>query len=160
MSLLPDNLPEAWREGVTTALALSLALSKKQGKPLPWPVVSKAIQGALSARYLERTVDSGDWPCDYAGAQTVKLRVPQVATPLPPPPPPPPPGRMVAEADLEPSQIQDLAEQMPTITQSAVGLGLKIHVHIEVGEKAPPPAEAVRKINEVLMEVSDGFSLV
>lgn len=102
ISLLPDNLPDAWREGVTTALALSLALSKKQGRPLPWPVVSKAIQGALTARYLERTVDSGVWPCDYAGAQLVRLRLPQVAPPPPPPPPPaPPPGRMVGEEDRQ-----------------------------------------------------------
>ena len=72
MSLLPANLSDAWREDVTTALALSLTLSKKQGKPLPWPVVSKAIAGALSAHYLERTIDSGQWPCDYAGAHTVK----------------------------------------------------------------------------------------
>ncbi len=160
MSLLPANLSDAWSEGVTTALALSLALSRKQGKPLPWPVVSKAIQGALSARYLERTIDSGFWPCDYAGAQTVKLRVPQGATPPPPPPPsPPPPGQMVAEADLEPRQIQDLADQMPAITKAAVGLGLKIHVRIEVGEKTQPSAEAVKKINQALKEVSDGFSV-
>ena len=162
MSLLPANLADAWREEVTTALALSLTLSKKQGKPLPWSVVSKAIAGALSAHYLARTIDSGPWPCDYAGAQTVKLRLPQTAPviPLPPSPPPPPPsGRMVAEADLEPRQIQDLADQIPAITKAAVGLGLKIHVRIEVGEKMQPSAEAVKKINQALKEVADNLTL-
>lgn len=40
---------------------------------LPWASVSEAIDGALRARLLERTLGSESWPCDYAGAQAVKL---------------------------------------------------------------------------------------
>jgi hypothetical protein len=70
------------------ALALSVALSKKLGKNLPWPTVRDAIDGALRARLLERSVDSGAWPGEFTGAEVVKLQIPKVS----PPPPPPPTG--------------------------------------------------------------------
>ena len=46
----------------------------KAGKPLPWATVRAAIDGACQGRLLERTEDSGPWPCDYAGAAKVKLK--------------------------------------------------------------------------------------
>ena len=76
LEVVEQNLPEAWNNGTTTALAISTALSKKAGKTLPWATVREALNGALRARLIERTLDSGPWPGDYAGAQTVKLQVP------------------------------------------------------------------------------------
>src|SRR5437867_2125005 len=63
MDVLPDNLPEAWGGDTTTALAIAGALAKKMGKMLPWITVQRAIDGAYRARFLERTPDSGSWPC-------------------------------------------------------------------------------------------------
>jgi hypothetical protein len=82
MEVLPENLPEAWSEDTTTALTIAVALSKKMGKTLPWMTVQKAIDGACRARFLERTPDSGSWPCDFTRAPSVKLRVPR-EEPLP-----------------------------------------------------------------------------
>ena len=72
--VLPANLPDAWTGGTSTALAIADALSVKAGKPLPWATVRAAIDGACQGRYLERTEDSGPWPCDYAGAAKVMLK--------------------------------------------------------------------------------------
>ncbi len=72
--MLPENLTEAWSDETTTALVISEALSKKMGKILPWLIVQEAIDGAIRARQIERTVDSGPWPCDYAGAKFVKIQ--------------------------------------------------------------------------------------
>src|SRR5258708_9859431 len=37
--LMHDSVPEAWKDGQTTALALSVALSTKTGQPVPWTVL-------------------------------------------------------------------------------------------------------------------------
>ncbi len=61
--ILPENLPEAWSGETTTALEISHALSTKVGKMLPWITVREAIDGAFRSRLIERTDDSGGWPC-------------------------------------------------------------------------------------------------
>src|SRR5262249_41973211 len=101
--LLPENVPTAWQEGTATALSISNALSNKIGKVLPWLTVRRAIDGAFNGRLLERV--EGQWPCEYAVAQTVKLRVPSEKQEAPPPPPPPRPGLRIAEAQLRPNEI-------------------------------------------------------
>ncbi len=155
--ILPGKLPEAWGEEVTTALAVSAALSKKAGKTLPWPVVREAIDGAFRARLLERTIDSGGWPCDFAGAANVRLRVPKAEPiPQPPSPPQPPskrPGVLLGEAELRPSQIQDLAEQIPAIAKASVGLDIKFTLKVEL-EAKPESSEAVEKIGNLLEEIA------
>ncbi|MBN1139681.1 MAG: ATP-binding protein [Anaerolineae bacterium] len=150
--LLPDNLPEAWSADTTSALALATALSARAGATLPWPAIQKAVEGAFNAHYLERTVDSGPWPCGYAGAGNVKVRIPVGA---PPPPPPPPPGVRVAEADLETYQLQDLAEVVSDLKTAAAGHELKIHVRFELG--GHPSGEVVAKIDGLLQEVDPEF---
>ena len=83
----PRTLADAWTGETTTASAIADALSVKAGKPLPWATVRAAIDGAFQGRLLERTVDSGPWPCDYAGAAKVMLKprsspaAPAAATP-------------------------------------------------------------------------------
>ncbi len=69
-----STLPDAWSGETTTALAIADALSAKAGKPLPWATVRTAIDGAFQGRLLERTLESGPWPCDVAGAGQVKLK--------------------------------------------------------------------------------------
>jgi hypothetical protein len=156
MDLLPERLPEAWSDGTTTAIAISAALSRRVGKVLPWLSVREAIDGAFRARLLERTVDSGPWPCDLAGAAAVKLRPPVEA---PPPPPPPPRGAFVAEADLRPNQIQDLAEVVGDLTRAAAGHDLEFHLRIELGGEEPPPDKTVEEMNKILKPISDEMKL-
>ncbi len=82
-AVLPQNMPVAWTEGITTAAALATALSASHGQQLPWPTVAAAIDNALRGRFVERTEDSGPWPCEWPGAAGVRLRVPKEASPPP-----------------------------------------------------------------------------
>src|SRR5207244_6745178 len=87
--ILPEDLPEAWSGEITTALAIGNALSTKVGKMLPWITVREAIDGAFRSRLIERTDDSGGWPCGYEKARFVKICSPreQVQSPVSSPPP-------------------------------------------------------------------------
>jgi hypothetical protein len=77
MTIVPDVLTDAWSNGTATALSISVALSKKAGKPLPWVPVKDAIDGAVRTRILERTEDSSPWPTEYSNSKNVRLRRPQ-----------------------------------------------------------------------------------
>lgn len=161
-AVLPDNLPAAWPGLKTTALGIAAALSQKAGRSLPWVTVREAIDGAIKARLLEKTIDSGPWPCDFGGARQVKLRVPAgevVPPPTPPPPLPPKPGFKVAQAELRPHQIQDLAEIIGELVNAAVGYELVFRLRVELGGAAALPAEVVQKINELLGQIAADLEL-
>lgn len=161
IEVLPSSLSDAWQGETTTALAISASLSQKAGITLPWRRVREAIDGAYRARYLETTLDSGVWPCEYPGAQSVKLRVPSKDTaPTPVVPPPMPvqplkPGVRVAEADLRPSEIQDLADVIGELTAAAAGNELKFHLRIELGGEVTPQNETIEKLNKIFKDISD-----
>ncbi|MHC1732922.1 MAG: DUF499 domain-containing protein [Bacteroidales bacterium] len=152
MDVLPDRLPEAWKGETTSALAITAALSSKTGKSLPWKLVRDGLDGAFKAHYLERTLDSKPWPCDYGDAQWIKVRIPN-ATPLPHPlpQPTPPVNAFVAEAALMPNQIQDLAEVIGGLLGTAVGFELKFSIRVEADRKMP--FDVLEKINHQLGEV-------
>ncbi|MGH7915240.1 MAG: hypothetical protein ACREPW_11430, partial [Candidatus Binataceae bacterium] len=153
--LTPSGLPEVWSGDSTTALAISVALSKKADTNLPWATVRDVIDGAIRARMIEPTLESGAWPCDFAAAQNVKLRVP--AGPRKPIDVPftLKPNVLVAEAELRPSEIQDLAEQLPEIRKAAGATDLKFRVRVELdGEKVSPGRDAVVRLNELLAKVT------
>ncbi len=152
VDLLPDNLQGAWSANNTTALGIATALSKKVGKTLPWVTVKEAINSGLKARFLELSEDSTFWPCEFTGAQAVKLRLPKEKPPSPPPPSPP--DVLVAEAYLEPNQIQDLSDQIPDLTKTAAGQDLKYRIQMELkGDEKRD--EIAKKLNELLKDVSD-----
>ncbi|MDH7578534.1 MAG: DUF499 domain-containing protein [Bacillota bacterium] len=161
-ALLPDNLPAAWPGPETTALGIAAALSQKAGESLPWVTVREAIEGAIKARLLEKTIDSGPWPCNFGGAQYVKLRVPaeEVVPPSGPPPPlPPKPGFKVAQAELRPHQIQDLAEIVGELVNAAVGYELVFRLRVELGGAAALPDEVVQTVNRLLAGVAKDLQL-
>jgi len=159
--LMAESIPDAWKDGKTNALAVSTALSAKRGKTLPWPVVRSAIDAGIRARWIELADDGAPWPCEFAGAQHVILRVPE-GRHLGEEPrefKPKPKGLLVAEATLLANGIQDLADQIPDITKAAVGNDLKFSLRIEFGGETAPAPEAVEKINALLAEVSDDLKL-
>jgi hypothetical protein len=160
MAIVPDVLSDAWSNGNATALSISVALSKKAGKPLPWATVRDAIDGAIRTRILDRTEDSGPWPSDYSAAKSVRLRIPLDVPPTSPPlPPPPKPGVLVARADLRSNQIQDLADQISQITLVAAGMDLKFRVHVELSGANAGSFETVAKLNDLLGAISEDFKL-
>jgi hypothetical protein len=114
--LMQDALPNAWKDGQTTALALSVALSAQGGRPVPWSVMRQAIEDAIKSRWLELVPGSGAWPCDVAGASAVILKQPAaVSEPPPGPYTPRPQGIYHASATLEASAFQDLVEVLPDL---------------------------------------------
>lgn len=155
--LTASSIPDAWEDGETNALAIATALSAKRGATLPWFTVQTAIEDAIRSRWIEIKDGGGSWPCDLAGAKHVFLRIPSEQPDSDPTPKPP--GLLTAEAVLEASGIQDLAEQVPDIARAAVGNNLRFNVRVELGGEAAPDPDSVKKINELLSEVSDKLKL-
>jgi len=168
-SISPSNLPAAWQDGNATVRDISDALSSNAGKPLPWAIVRDAVEGALRARLLEYVAHSGALPSDFAGAQSLALRVPVIApSPYTPSPVFAPDaaqasqqsGVKAAEAELRPDQIQDLADQLADLTKAAVGLKLKFRLRIELSDETAQPSETVvAEINKILREVSNELEI-
>ena len=85
----------------------------------------------------EMASGSGPWPCDFPAAATVTLAQPS-SLPIPPPIPPGKPGTRIGQADLQPAQIQDLADVMGDLLKARAGLELTFHVRVEVSAKEAP----------------------
>jgi len=147
-AVLPQNIPSAWSQGVMTAAGINDALSALAGKTLPWTIVRSAIDGAIRARLIERTADSGPWPCEWSDAGAVRLAVP--TEPPPPPPPPPPSKGHRAEAEVESHDLQDFVEALPEVITAAAGLDLHLFLRLELGEGVEPTAEQLARLNEAI----------
>ena len=169
--ILPANLPNAWTDNQTTALAIATALSQRFGQTLPWKTVRDVVNASLNARFTELDPTSGSWPCDFPSAQTIKLKVATggVAGGYP--------GGvggggfggivretnvLAAEAELEPSEIQDLGDVIPQLLaiKSKAGYPIIFRVRIEVGNgKQAPDDASIAEINQILEDLKAGFKV-
>ena len=158
--LTPEQLPAAWQGNLTTALGLANQLSVAAGKALPWPVVRDAIDGAIRARFLERTADYGPWPCPLSGAAAVKLQRPQ-NVPVPPTPLPvvTKPGTFTAEAEVKTDELMDLGDSLGEVLKAAVPNTLKLNVRIELSGEPKATEAKVKAINAILAKVKKGLEL-
>ncbi|MGD9730326.1 MAG: hypothetical protein AB7V39_28655, partial [Nitrospiraceae bacterium] len=161
--ILPENLPEAWQEGVASGLSIATALSSKEGKTLPWKTVRDVITAALQARFLELAEDSQAWPCDFPSAQFVKLKV-SVGTGAEKTGKgePPKPQVLVAESELDPFQIQDLGDIVPELLKlkAKANVPVRFHVRIEMGDgKTLPTEELAKKFKALLKKVKEDLDL-
>jgi hypothetical protein len=158
--LTPEQLPAAWQGNQTTALGLANQLSVAAGKALPWPVVRDAIDGAIRARFLERTADSGPWPCPLSGAAAVKLQRP-AGGPVPATPAPvvAKPGTFAAEAEVKTDELMDLGDSLGEVLKAAVPNTLKLSVRIELGGEPKASEAKVKAINAILAKVKKGLEL-
>ena len=164
--ILPENLPDAWRDDQTTAFAVATALSQKSGQTLPWKTVRDVITASLNARFTELDPTSGAWPCDYPSAQSIKLKVASASRK----------GKygggsfggeevreggvLSAEAELEPSEVQDLGDVVPQLLaiKSTSGCPIVFRMRIEVGDADHTPDDAtLSEINQVLANLKTGF---
>jgi hypothetical protein len=66
---------------------------------------------------------------------------------------------LVAEADIRPSEIQDLAEHVGAITKAAAGFDPKFRIRLEMGGPKKPGPDVVEAINGILREVSKHLKL-
>ena len=160
--LMPDAVPDAWKEGQATAYALSVALSAKVGRPLPWTVARRAIDDALKARWIEMASESLAWPCDMAGAAKASLRVPKARgfeEPKPGEQTPHPKGARYAEATLEPPVLHDLVDVLPDVLKAAAGIPLSFHVRISIADNPNLTPTTIDTISRLLEEVSSDLRL-
>ena len=160
--LTTSAVPEAWQDGQTNVLALSVALTKQVGAPPPWTILRRAIDDALGARWLALATESGPWPCDPAGANAVALEMPEGT-----------PGVKDGEsghtaehqgahtgsADLEPNELQDLVDVLPEVIKASAGLPLRFHVRITLGDGDEVPSESVASLNEILEGIRPDLQL-
>ncbi|MBX6323511.1 MAG: hypothetical protein IRY94_16935, partial [Rhodospirillaceae bacterium] len=161
--LMQDVVPDAWKDGQTTALALSVALSTQTGRPVPWAVLRRAIDDAIKARWLELAPGSGAWPCDMAGASAVALKQPAAPGGMAEPQPggyvPKPKGVYTSSAALEPSALQDLVDVLPDVVKAAAGVPLQFQLAVTLGDGQEISTETVESINRLLEEVSSDLRL-
>jgi len=162
--VLPQALPDAWKDNKTTALSIATVLSQKAGLNLPWVTVREAIAGALQARFMDLDQGSGTWPCDFSGAKAVKLAMAKAGSGRDPVKPVVQEtlGVYRTEADLEPSEVQDLGESIPKLLNitAATDTPLRFHIRVEVGsEKKPADKAVVAKVNAELKKLKDGLTL-
>jgi hypothetical protein len=165
--ILPQGLPEAWKDNKTTALSIATVLSQKAKLTLPWVTVREAIGGAIQARFIDLDEGSGTWPCDFSGAKAVKLVMAKAGaggasgavggggvheTP----------GVYIAQADMEPGQVQDLADAVPKLLEIAAAsdVPLRFHIRVELGsEKKPADKTTVGKISAELKKIGKQMEL-
>ena len=156
--LMADALPDAWKTGEATVLALSVALAGQEGCPIPWAVLRRAIDDAVSSRWLEVVPDGGAWPCDAAGAAAVTLKPPADFDPVSVSETK---GVYTSSAVLAPDALQDLTDALPDIVKAAAGvpLGFRLEVTLGSGKDKEVASETVESINELLKEVSPDLRL-
>ena len=155
--ILPANLPDAWKDGTATALSVATALSNAKGVNLPWKTIRDVINASLQARFTELAEDSGQWPCDFPAAQSVKLKESKGGGTGPAE------GAdklRIAEAQLEPVEIQDLGDAVSKLWEikAKSNVPIVINVRIEIGDgEEVPPQEVVNEINALLSDLKEGF---
>lgn len=164
--VMPENLPYAWKESVASGLSIASAFSMKAGKSLPWKTIRDAISGALQARFLRVAEDSSAWPCEFPTAQAARFKV---STLLPGEKPggdgwigSAAPKVLVASAELEPQEIQELGDIVPDLLKlkAKTNSPIKFHVRIEMGDgKEMPSAGTAKDANALLKKVRDDLQL-
>jgi hypothetical protein len=155
VDVLPAQLPTAWQGDATNAHLIHAALSSKAGKVLPWTRVVSALDEAFRLGLIERTLDSGAWPCDLGGAAAVKIVTRKSEAKEPPPPKHY--GSKAASADLQTHEVQDLADHIDALREATAGHPLRIRVTVEIGDGSQVDQTVVDKVNAVLAQVKAGW---
>ena len=154
--LVPDAVPDAWKTGQATVLALSVALAAQEGYPIPWAVLRRAIDDAISSRWLEVAPGSGAWPCDVAGSAAVTLKPPADFKPQSVSETS---GAYTSSAALAPDGLQDLVDALPDIVKAAAGVPLEFRLEVTLGQGKDVAADTVESLNELLKEVTPDLRL-
>ncbi|HAA26688.1 MAG TPA: hypothetical protein DCE56_02175 [Cyanobacteria bacterium UBA8553] len=68
-------------------------------------------------------------------------------------------NQLVASAELQTHELQELADKIAELKSAAAGIDLKFKLQIEMGGESRPPEEAIEQINELLQEISENLKL-
>jgi len=157
VDVLPAQLPSAWQNDATNAHLIHAALSSKGDKVLPWTRVAAALDEAFRLGLIERTLDSGPWPCDLGGAAVVKIVTRKSEDKDPPPPKHY--GSKAASADLQTHEVQDLADHIDALREATAGHPLRIRVTVEIGEAGKVEQEVIERVNGILGKIKAGWKV-
>ncbi|MCW8197073.1 ATP-binding protein [Verminephrobacter aporrectodeae subsp. tuberculatae] len=155
VDVLPAQLATAWQGDESNAHLIHAALSSRAGKPLPWSRVAHALDEAFRIGLIERSLDSGAWPCDPGGASAVKVRARKSEAQEPPPAKHY--GSKRAATELQTHEVQDLAENIDALREATAGYPMRICVTLEIGEDSQVDQAVVDKVNAVLEQVKAGW---
>lgn len=162
IEILPENLPNAWQAGAASGLSVATSLSHKTGETLPWKTIKEVIGAALQARFIALDTSGASWPCDFPSAGAVKFKMVQVSSGVESgseQPKPAPTNYLIvsAEAELQPSEIQDLGDIMPKLLamKAKLGVTMKFKLKVVLGDEANRPAEdTILVVNNLLQSVN------
>jgi len=155
VDVLPAQLAAAWNGDESNAHLIHAALSAKAEKPLPWARIAHALEEAFRLGLIERTLDSGQWPCDMGGASAVKVRVRK--NDAKEPPPTKHYGSKAASTELQTHEVQDLADHIDALREATAGYPMRIRVTVEIGEDGQVDQTVLEKVNAVLAQVKTGW---
>ena len=122
------------------------------------------LGGALQARFIELDEGSASWPCEFPAAREVKIRLATTGagggggsgSPSPKA------NVLVAVAEFEPSEMQDLGDAIPKLLElkAKANLALRFQVRIELGDGTElPTPEVSAEVNRLLSEVKKGYEV-
>jgi len=161
-AILEGNIQAAWKDNKATAAGMLSQLSLQRGRPVPWPLLRQAIDGALRARIVELDVDSTSWPCDPSAASKIILKAVTGATAGAD-------GGTGADAKnsnatsfrayLQPNELQDLSDGLSTIMDLEVKHAIKIRFNLAIEATAMDgvKSEATADLRKLLDDISDAF---
>ena len=156
--VLADNIPEAWEDSSTTALAISIALSNRRSQPLPWSIVRQAITEARNAGLITLETAAAPWPCALSEAGSVRIRIPQTIASVPAPTAQPTMGnkKIRSERQLKPAEVQNFAEVIGKLVQDLQAWSPAIHVAIELDTTTMEIDSATRERVDALLKTVNG----
>lgn len=160
MDLLPIALPAAWTnesEPKTTVVALYAELKAKRGRPWPPKPFLDSLNATLGQGFVHRA--SGNGPISslqHDGGVELMIRS-EAPKPQEPPPILTPAGRRASSlAVLSIAEIQDLADEIHTLSKPLAGMDPQIEVRITVKTKSDGDLSLA---NSILDKIKAGWKL-
>lgn len=163
--LLDANIPAAWQHGEANGAGILAQISAMRGMPIPWRLISDAVEAALRARILELASEPATWPCLAGSAAHARFRATGLV------------GKsggdggmggglrekgMSYQAELKPEEIQDLADEISKLLGLQTTHGLRIRFLMTVAAEkldgSDMPEEAKSALREALAKVSEAFN--
>ena len=144
--LTAETLPDAWTDGRANGISLARALSQRRGRTLPWGLVREGIETGVQSRWLTLAADSAAVHCGYEQAGDLRVERPAV-TPDPQPVAPPP-----ACFEIDPVQVQDLADRVSDLQTASAGYELRFRLAVALDDDTPAEVrdEVDRRLDEIL----------